>query len=133
MGNTKLKQFQFFYGQYFGSVHIHFQGRPAAVFTLCMVYDFACCFIVCCFLVNIFKKIFQEYHPVLSNSLDPDHALHFVRSYLGPDSLQRLSANDTGRQRVCILVTPKCKFWQTVKTQMKCCIMWHFIRVYTVC
>ena len=25
------------------------------------------------------------------------------------------------------------KLWQTVKTQMKCCIMLHFIRVYTVC
>ena len=34
---------------------------------------------------------------------------------------------------LCILVTPKCVLWQTVKTQMKCCIMQHFIRVYTVC
>ena len=31
------------------------------------------------------------------------------------------------------LVTPKCVLWQTVKTQMKCCIMQHFIVVYTVC
>ena len=31
-----------------------------------------------------------------------------------------------------ILVTPKCVLWQTVKTQMKCRKMRHFIRVYTV-
>ena len=38
----------------------------------------------------------------------------------------------------CILtlyvpVTPKCVLRQSVKTQMKCHIMWHFIRTYTVC
>ena len=38
----------------------------------------------------------------------------------------------------CILtlyipVTPKCLLWQTVKTLMKCHIMWHFIRTYTFC
>ena len=32
-----------------------------------------------------------------------------------------------------ILVTPKYTLWQTVKIRMKCCIMRHFIRVYTVC
>ena len=31
-----------------------------------------------------------------------------------------------------VLVTPKCVLWQTVKTQMKCHIKWHFIRVYTI-
>ena len=31
-----------------------------------------------------------------------------------------------------ILVTPKCVLWQKVKTQIKCRIMRHFIRVYTV-
>ena len=29
--------------------------------------------------------------------------------------------------------TPKQVLWQTVKTQMKCRIIPHFIRVYTVC
>ena len=29
--------------------------------------------------------------------------------------------------------TPRCVLWQTVKTQMKCSMMLHFIRVYTVC
>ena len=33
----------------------------------------------------------------------------------------------------CILETPKQVLWQTVKTQMKCSIMLHFIRVYTFC
>ena len=32
-----------------------------------------------------------------------------------------------------IIATPKCVLWQTVKTQMKCRIMRHFIRVCTVC
>ena len=27
----------------------------------------------------------------------------------------------------------KCIFWQTVNTQMKCCIMQHFISVHIVC
>ena len=34
---------------------------------------------------------------------------------------------------ICMLVNPKCVLWQTVKTLMKCHIMWHFIRVNTVC
>ena len=34
------------------------------------------------------------------NILDPDQARHFVRLDLGPNCLQRLSADDTSRQRV---------------------------------
>ena len=34
----------------------------------------------------------------MSNSLDPDQAGHFVVSDLGPNCLQRLSADDTGRE-----------------------------------
>ena len=34
---------------------------------------------------------------------------------------------------LCVLKTLKLVLWQTVKTQMKCHIMWHFIRVCTVC
>ena len=33
----------------------------------------------------------------------------------------------------CILKTPKMVLWQTVKIQMKCSIMLHFIRICTVC
>ena len=34
---------------------------------------------------------------------------------------------------LCILETPKRILLQTVKTQMKCSIVLHFIRVHTVC
>ena len=34
---------------------------------------------------------------------------------------------------LCILVAPKWVLWQTVKTQMKCSIMLHFIWICTVC
>ena len=36
----------------------------------------------------------------VSNRLDPDQAQRFVRPDLGPDRLQRLSADDTRRQKV---------------------------------
>ena len=36
----------------------------------------------------------------MSNSLDPDQARRIVGPDLGPNSLPRLSADDTGRQRV---------------------------------
>ena len=36
----------------------------------------------------------------VSNSLDPEQACCFVRPDLGPNCLQRLSADDTRRQRV---------------------------------
>ena len=39
----------------------------------------------------------------MSNSLDPDQAPRFVRPDLGPNCLPRLSADDTGRQRVQLL------------------------------
>ena len=34
---------------------------------------------------------------------------------------------------LCKLETPKLVLWQTVKTQMKCSIMLHFIRFFAVC
>ena len=36
----------------------------------------------------------------MSNSLDPDQARRIVRPDLGPNCLPRLSADNTGRQRV---------------------------------
>ena len=36
----------------------------------------------------------------MSNNLDPDKARHFVGPDLGPNCLQRLSADDTSRQKV---------------------------------
>ena len=35
---------------------------------------------------------------IVSNSLNPDQALHFVSHVLGPDWLKRLSADDTGKK-----------------------------------
>ena len=38
----------------------------------------------------------------MSNRLDPDQARHFVRPDLGPNCLQKLSADDTRRELKCI-------------------------------
>ena len=49
-----------------------------------------------------------------------------------------MSIKGTGHLVFVILLTlliweiPKQVLLQTAKTQMKCCIIWHFIRVYTV-
>ena len=42
----------------------------------------------------------------MSNSLDPDQARQFVGPDLGPKCFPRLSADDTGRQRVIGLSIP---------------------------
>ena len=68
----------------------------------------------------------------MSNGLDPDQNRKNASPDLGPSCLQSISADNTSRQRVltlCILETPKQVLLQTVK----CSIMLHFIRVYTVC
>ena len=48
---------------------------------------------------QLFQKNVSEISSV-SNSLDQDLAILFVEPYLGPNCLQRLSADDTSRQRV---------------------------------
>ena len=51
--------------------------------------------------VDFFQKILSEYsQSVKINSLDPDQARHFVRPDLGTNCLQKLSADDTSKQRV---------------------------------
>ena len=40
----------------------------------------------------------------MSNRLDPDQARHFVGPDLGPNCLQKLSEDDTSRQRVNIFM-----------------------------
>ena len=47
----------------------------------------------------IFSNSFRNINRV-SNSMDPDQAQHFVRPDLDHNCLQRLSADDTSRQRV---------------------------------
>ena len=40
----------------------------------------------------------------LKSSLDLDQSRYFARAHLGPNCLQRLSTDDTNRQRVIITV-----------------------------
>ena len=70
-------------------------GKYGNILTLCMLGNFAYIFVVCGFFfkINFYKKIFQEYHRV-SNNLDLDQAGHFVGPDLGPNCLQKLSADD---------------------------------------
>ena len=42
----------------------------------------------------------------MSNSLDPDQARHYVGPDLGPNYLQKLSADDNSRQRVLMFLKP---------------------------
>ena len=42
----------------------------------------------------------------MSNSLDPDQARHFVGPDLEPNCLQRVTADDTSRQRVNVILSP---------------------------
>ena len=50
----------------------------------------------------------------MSNSLDPDQARRFVEPDLGPNCLPRLSADDTGRQRVKPLIQLfSCRMFET--------------------
>ena len=51
------------------------------------------------FKINFFKNIFSNTIRV-SNSLDPDQARQNVGPDMGPNCLQRLSADDTRRQTV---------------------------------
>ena len=46
----------------------------------------------------------------MSNGLDPDQAQHFVGPDLGPNYLQRLSADNISRQIVKVMFFRKGKF-----------------------
>ena len=91
-----------------------------------------------------------------ANTMNPDQTAPTGQSDLGqycllyrlPKNISRRQSRRhfvmSGEKRVkflykfnpltlCILETPKRVLLQTVKTQMKCPIKLHFIRVYTVC
>ena len=57
--------------------------------------DFSCFFVICRFFfkISFSKNSFRNIIRV-SNSLDPDQVLRFVRPGLGPNCLQRLSADN---------------------------------------
>ena len=63
--------------------------------TLCMLGNFACFFVVCgFFFFNLTFSIKSFRNTIsVSNSLDQDQAGHFAGPDLGPNSLQRLSAD----------------------------------------
>ena len=72
--------------------------------TLCLLGNFACIFVVYFFFQNdLFLKNSFRTAIRLSNSLDPDQS---VGPDLGPNCFQRLSADDTSRQRVDV----ECKY-----------------------
>ena len=52
------------------------------------------------FAISIFSKYYFWITIRVSTSLDPDQARQFVGPDLDPNCLQRLSADDMGRQRV---------------------------------
>ena len=55
-------------------------------FVFCIIFHAFCCLLI------FFKINFSKF---VSNSLDPDQAQGFVGPDLGPNCLQRLSAEDT--------------------------------------
>ena len=88
---------------------IYSVGQGLNVTRKYIYYLFACwiilhTFIVCQFFFSelTLKKNLSGI-PSIANSLDQDQAKFFVRSDLGPKCLQRLSADDTSRQRVRVL------------------------------
>ena len=65
--------------------------------SLCMLGNFSCftCHLRLFFKINFFSKLSREHNTVrVSNSLDPEQDRHSVGPDLGPNCLQRLSADD---------------------------------------
>ena len=67
-------------------------GKFYMIFVVCRLYS-----------KSKFSKISFRNAIRMSNSLDPDQARHFVGPDLGPNCLQRLSADDTSRKRPILL------------------------------
>ena len=62
------------------------------------IFVFFFCRLLFFFKINAFENVFKNII-IVSNILDPDQARSFVRPDLGPNCLQKLSAEDTSRQR----------------------------------
>ena len=64
-----------------------------------MLGNFSCFFAVFRYfffkILKVFKKLFQEFH--LSSNSDPEKARHNFGPNPGPNCLQRLSVDNTGR------------------------------------
>ena len=61
------------------------------------------CRLLSFFRITFFEKFFQEYHQC-QNSLDLDQAQRFVGPDLGPNCLQKLSAED--KELIILLFNP---------------------------
>ena len=73
--------------------------------SLCLLGNFSCFFVVCWFFSkSIFSKNSFTNTIRVSNSLDPDQARQNVGPDLDPNCLQRLSADDTRRQSLIIIL-----------------------------
>ena len=80
-----------------------------------------------------------------ANSEDPEEMQHNaafhqglpcllkIETQSGTESHQYIGESTCDPLTLCIRETPKRVLLQTVKTQIKCSIMLHFIWVYTVC
>ena len=70
------------------------------ILTLRQLGNFSCFLSSADFFQNLlFRKILLGISSECQRGKDPDHALHFVEPDLGPNCLQRLSADDTRRQK----------------------------------
>ena len=95
----------------------------------------------------IFKKLYKNLKKIISvsNSLDPDkaqmfcyawfgstldEARHFVRLDLGPNCLQRLSAEATGRQSLLLQYQNKINASALLHLFQNFCINYVYIRGY---
>ena len=65
-----------------------------------MLGNFFTIFVVCRYFSTLFSSKFSFRNDIgVSYSLDPDQARHYVRPDLGPNCLQRLSADDKIRRK----------------------------------
>ena len=94
---------EFFQNQLFQKI---LSGKPSKCQTdwIQIRTNFSGCFFVVCriFSKSTFSKNYFRNTIWVSNRLDPDHDLHFVGPDLGPNCLQKLSADDTSRQKIII-------------------------------
>ena len=107
---------------------------------LCLLGNFTC-FFFCRLLIfskTTFSKNSFRNAIRVSKSLDPDQARCFVGPDLGPNCLQKLSADDTSRYSVSILASAFMAFWfwwrltldaliTTAADDSFCAIFYHFL------
>ena len=96
--------------------------------TLCLLGSFSCFFYVCRFFSNstFLKNSFRSYHQLVKQlTVWIKIRLTYVRPDLGPNCLQRLSADDTWMQRVNTVVSKAA--WKTVQILIRwLCQIWIF-------